>query len=397
MKERTRPRVFAGLSRDSWLLALASLFSDVSTEMLYPILPVYLTRTLGAGGLTVGLIEGFAQGAQNLIQGVSGTLSDRLQRRKRIALAGYALSAVAKPLVGLAAAWPGVLGARVLDRLGAGSRSAPRDALVAASVDEADRGRAFGLEGAGDNLGAFMGPLIAVALLALWHIQLRSIFYLALIPGLLAFVTVLLVHERRAIRGAKARIDVGLRRLPRAYRRYLLATVVFGIGNSSNAFLILRMQELGTSLEATVLVYAGYNLVAALVSYPAGAWSDRIGRRSLLLLAFGVFVIAYLGFAITANTLVGAGLFVLYGLFQGLFRVAGKALASDLVPAELRASGIGWYGSAVGLSGIAAGISAGLLWDKVGHPAVFAFGAAMAVPGAIALATLVPVDRPWER
>lgn len=397
MNERTRPRLFAGLSRDSWLLALASLFSDVSTEMLYPILPVYLTQTLGAGGLTVGLIEGLAQGAQNLIQGVSGTLSDRLQRRKRIALAGYALSAVAKPLIGLAAAWPGVLGARMLDRLGAGSRSAPRDALVAASVDDADRGRAFGLEGAGDNLGAFVGPLIAVALLALAHIQLRSIFYLAPVPGLLAFVTVLLVHERRAIRGAKARIDVGLGRLPRAYRRYLLATLVFGIGNSSNAFLILQMQELGASLEATVLVYAGYNLVAALVSYPAGAWSDRIGRRSLLLLAFGVFFIAYLGFTITANALVGAGLFVLYGLFQGLFRVAGKALASDLVPAELRASGIGWYGSAVGLSGIAAGIIAGLLWDKVGHATVFAFGAAMAVPGAIALATLVAVDRPWGR
>ena len=390
MTRRGKPGPFAGLSRDSWLLALASLFSDISTEMLYPVLPVYLTQTLKTGGLAVGVIEGIAQGAQNLIQGVSGTLSDRLQRRKPIALVGYAVSALAKPLIGLSVAWSAVLGGRLLDRLGAGSRSAPRDALIAASADEASRGRAFGLEGVGDNLGAFIGPLIAIALLLWWRIDLRSIFYLAVIPGLLALATVLLVRERRVAQHAKPRLDVNLWRMPHDYHRYLVATLVFGLGNSSNAFLILRTRDLGASLETTILIYAGFNLVAALVSYPAGALSDRLGRRNLLLVAFGIFLIAYLGFALASSVVSAAMLFALYGAFQGVFRATGKALASDLVSPQMHASGIGWYGTTVGLSGLVAGVVAGLLWDGVSHTAVFVYGAAVGVAGGLALVVLVP-------
>src|SRR3954471_23095605 len=186
---------FTGLSRNTVLLAMASLFSDVSTEMLYPILPVYLTQTLKAGGSVVGLIEGVATGLQNLIQGFSGSLSDRLRRRKPLALVGFAISAMAKPLIGFSSVWTGVLAARSMDRLGAGFRSAPRDALVAASAEEAYRGKAFGLEGAGDNAGAFIGPLVAVALITFLAIDLRWIFYLAIIPGALAFLMVLFVRE----------------------------------------------------------------------------------------------------------------------------------------------------------------------------------------------------------
>jgi MFS family permease len=193
----TRPtakqRYFAGLSRETFLLAFASLFADISTEMLYPVLPVFLTQTLNATGSIVGLVDGAAQATQNIVQGFSGALSDKLQKRKSIALAGYLLAAIAKPLTGLATAWQGVLGARLLDRFGAGARSAPRDALIASSVDEQDRGRAFGLEGVGDNAGAFLGPLLAVFLLYAMHIGMRGIFYLAVIPGLLAFLMVLLV------------------------------------------------------------------------------------------------------------------------------------------------------------------------------------------------------------
>lgn len=384
---------FRGLSRDSWLLAGASLFADISSEMLYPVLPIYLTQTMKAGGTIVGLVEGIAEGAQNLVQGLSGSLSDRLRRRKPIALAGYALTAIAKPLIGLSAAWPGVLGARLLDRLGAGTRSAPRDALVAASADAASRGRAFGLEGAGDNLGAFLGPLIAVALLTLWAFDLRAIFYLALVPGLLALLMVLFVRERPVSHDAKAKIGVGLRRMPAHYHRYLLATLVFGIGNSSNAFLILRTQDAGASLVTTILIYAAFNLVAALVSYPAGALSDRLGRRNLLLVSLGIFFLTYLGFAFATDLILMAGLFVLYGAYQGIFRTAGKAMASDLVPEALRASGIGWYGAAVGLSGIVAGLVGGLLWDHTTHMAVFLYGALFAALGGAALLILVP-DEP---
>jgi len=198
MQRQTRTRYFAGLSRNTFLLAFASLFADISTEMLYPVLPIFLTQTLKASGSIVGLVEGIAQATQNIVQGFSGWLSDKLQRRKPIALVGYILAAVAKPLMGLATAWPGVLGGRFLDRLGAGTRTAPRDALIAASVEEKDRGKAFGLEGIGDNAGAFLGPLIAVALLITLGLDIRWVFYLAIIPGLLAVLMVVLVKERPA-------------------------------------------------------------------------------------------------------------------------------------------------------------------------------------------------------
>ena len=305
------------------------------------------------------------------MQGFSGALSDKLQRRKPIALFGYFLSAISKPLMGLSAVWPQLFAARSLDRLGAGIRGAPRDALLAASADEAHRGKAFGLEGLGDNAGAFVGPLIAIVLLYALHVDIRSIFYLALIPGLLAFCMVLFVKEGRAEGAAKARIDIGIGRFPRAYRRYLLATALFGIGNSSNAFLILHTQEIGGSLMDTILIYAAFNLAAALISYPAGFLSDRIGRKLVLLAAIAIFAGAYLGFALTRNMAVIAVLFVVYGLYQGMFRAVGKALAADLVPAQLRASGVGWYSTTYGLLQLAASLAAGLLWDRIGHESVF--------------------------
>jgi MFS family permease len=391
-------RYFAGLSRNSFLLAFASLFADISTEMLYPILPIFLTQTLKSSGSVVGLIEGIAEATQNIIQGFSGALSDKLQRRKPVALAGYLLAALGKPLMGVATAWQGVLGGRFLDRLGAGARSAPRDALIAASVDEANRGRAFGLEGIGDNAGAFLGPLLAVLLLLVWHLDIRLIFYLAVIPGLLAFLMVVFVEERPGAAGAaaaaaKAKIDINLRQFPKAYWKYLLATALFGIGNSSNAFLILQVKDIGASLTMTILIYAGFNLVAALISYPAGFLSDKLGRRNILLLALAIFLVTYLGFALTnIVTLIGV-LFICYGLYQGIFRSVGKALASDHVPERLRASGVGWYNTTVGLSGLVASLVAGWFWDQVGHAAVFLFGAGFAVVGGIALLALVPAGR----
>ena len=390
MTKRHFQRYFSGLSRNTFLLALASLFADISTEMLYPVLPIFLTQILNASGSVVGLVEGIAVATQNIVQGLSGSLSDRLQRRKSIALAGYFLTAIAKPLIGLSTVWQGVLGARVLDRLGAGTRSAPRDALIASSVHETIRGRAFGLEGAGDNAGAFLGPLLAAFLIVTWELDIRYIFYLALIPGLLAFLMVMFVKERPAEVSAKAKIDVSFRQFQRDYWKYLLVTALFGIGNSSNAFLILRTKDIGASLEATILIYAGFNLVAAGISYPAGFLSDQWGRRNVLLLSFLIFLATYLGFALTQNVVVIAVLFVSYGLYQGIFRAVGKALASDFVPEHLRASGIGWYNTAVGLAGLVASIVAGLLWDHIGHSAVFLYGAAFAAVGCIALPVFVP-------
>jgi len=383
-------RYLTGLSGNTFLLAFSSLFSDISTEMLYPVVPTFLTQTLHATGSIVGLVDGAAQAMQNIVQGFSGALSDRLRRRKSIALAGSLLAAIAKPLTGLAGAWQGVLGARLLDRFGAGTRSPARDALIAASVAEQDRGRAFGLEGAGDNAGACLGPMLAVLLLQVLHVGMRGIFFLAVIPGLLAFLMIALVTEQPTGMASKARIDTSLRAFPAPYWRYLGATALFGIGNSSNAFLILQTQSSGASLERTILIYAAFNLVAALISYPAGSLSDRWGRKVVLLIAFSVFAIVYLGLALTQNEALIAALFVLYGLYQGAFRTVGKAFASDFVPGDLRASGIGWYSTTVGLLQLVASLIAGSLWDRVGHRSVFALGAVFGTIGTFALLLLVP-------
>ena len=390
VETRSRRQYGSGLSRETFLLGLASLFSDISSEMLYPVLPIFLTQSMHVGGSVVGLVEGTAQATQNIAQGLSGWLSDRTQRRKPIALVGYLLGAVAKPLIGMSTAWQGVLGARFLDRLGTGTRSAPRDALLASSVDAAHRGRAFGIEGVGDNAGAFLGPLLAVWLLASLKVDIRFIFYWAIIPGLLATLMIVLVRERPVAVATKSTLDLNLRQFPKAYWTYLVVIALFGLGNSSNAFLILHTREIGASLQATIMIYAAFNLVAALVSYPAGFFSDRLGRKRFLLLSFAIFLVTYLGFALTRSVTLSGVLFALYGAYQGIFRAVGKAMATDFVPEHLRASGIGWYSTTVGVSGLVASVVAGLLWEHMGHPAVFFYGAALSVAGSLALCVLVP-------
>ena len=390
---RSIKKYFSGLSKNSILLAFASLFSDIATEMLYPILPIFLTQTLHASGSIVGLIEGIAQATQNMVQGFSGWLSDKIQKRKSIALSGYFLAAIAKPLVGVSTIWQGVLGARFLDRLGTGIRSAPRDALIASSVPHAYIGKAFGLEGIGDNLGAFLGPLLAVFLLVVITIDIRFIFYLAIITGFLAFCMILLVKEAPITAKSKSKLDISFRQFPKTYWKYLLVTASFGIGNSSNAFLILQTKSIGASLITTILIYAGFNLVAALISYPAGFLSDKIGRKNILLASFIIFFFTYLGFALTRNIVFIAFLFILYGLYQGIFRTVGKSLAIDFVPEHLHASGIGWYSTTVGLLELVASVAAGLLWDHINHAAVFLYGAAFSIIGSIMLIWLIPSTR----
>ncbi|MDP4245018.1 MAG: MFS transporter [Bacteroidota bacterium] len=378
-------RWFSGLSRNVIFLSLTSLFGDISTEMLYPILPVYLTQTLKASGGVLGLIEGMAQAIQNVAQGFSGFLSDKWQRKKPIALAGFILAALAKPLLGLASTWQFALGARLADRLGAGTRSAPRDALIAESVEPKYRGKAFGLEGFGDNLGAFLGPVITVLLFLFFQLNIHTVFFLAFIPGGIAALLVLFVKERKIRPEGSPKIEMHFREFPAAYWRYLMITALFGIGNSSNSFLILQLKGKGISLTVTVLIYALFNLLAALISYPAGSLSDKLGRRPVLLVSFIIFFIAYAGFAMTTGFFLTAILFVFYGLFQGVFRSVGKSYATDLVPAHLRASGIGWYSTTVGISGLIASIVAGQLWDKVSHTAVFVYGAAISSIGIVSL------------
>ena len=389
MTRRIFQRYFAGLSRTTFLLAFASMFADISTEMLYPVLPVFLTQTLHAGGSIVGLIDGFAQAVQNIVQGFSGTLSDKLQKRKSIALAGFLLSAISKPLMGLAPAWQVLFGARMLDRLGAGSRSAPRDALIASSVAEENRGRAFGLEGLGDNAGAFLGRWSPCSSFMRCMSASGRSFIWRSSPD--CWPSAWCCWSRsRTPPPRRRKWTSACAIFPRDYWKFLLVTALFGLGNSSNAFLILRTQDIDASLPTTIAIYAGYNLIAALISYPAGWLFDKWGGKNALLLCYVIFLIAYVGFAVTQNVVLIAGLFVFYGLYQGIFRTAGKSVASSLVPDRLRASGIGWYNTTLGLLQLVASVIAGLLWDRIGHVAVFYYGAVFAAVGIAALLLLIP-------
>lgn len=380
------------LSRDTYLLAFTSLLADASTEMLYPILPTFLTRELGASVATLGGIEGVANATQYLVQGPSGWLSDRLRSRRMLAAAGYLLAALAKPIVGSSISWPQALAGRFADRLGTGVRSAPRDAMIAASASGDAQGRAFGLEGLGDNLGAFAGPILALVLLFGMHLQLRSLFYLALIPGLGSFFLILLVRERRPD-PRDAVSPAHLDEMPKAFWKYLSATGLFGLANTTNALLVLRAQNVGLSPQTTILVYAGFNLCASLASYPSGYLSDRLGRKRTLVAALGLALIAYAGFALGGNGLLIAFVFALYGGFQGIYRATGKSLASDLSPAELRGTGFGMYSATIGLTSLVASIVGGQLWDRLGPAATFSYSAIFSAIGIAAMVLLV-ADRP---
>lgn len=379
------PKRSSRLPANVYLLAAASLFADISTEMLYPVLPQFLTQALGASGSILGLVDGVARAMQNIVQGLSGTVADRLRRHKAVALVGYAVAACAKPLMGLSVTWHALLAARLLDRFGTGVRSAPRDALLAASVGHAERGRAFGLESLGDNAGACIGPLIAAAILYVTSIELRTIFFIAAVPGLLALVLTGFVRADAKLAATAPAAAAKPERLSPTYRRFLIISAVLESGNCGSAFLILWTSDLGASLDQSILIYAGFNLAAALASYPAGSLSDRFGRRNLLAAGYVIFILCFLGLFAGRNLLLATLLFAGYGVHQGIFRAVGKAYAADLGTAHRRATSLGWYTATVGLAQLTASLAAGLMWDRLGHASVFLFGALMAAIGTVAL------------
>jgi MFS family permease len=347
--------------------------------MIYPLVPLFLTQVLGAPVAVVGVIEGLAEATASALKGVSGWLSDRIGRRRPLVLAGYGLAAFTKPLLALAAGWPLVLTARVLDRFGKGLRGSPRDALIADSTPASLRGRAFGFHRATDQTGAVIGPLLALALLALFHQNLRTLFVTAFIPAAVGVALLTLVREtgRGASHGA-ALPRFRLRGTDPAFRRFLAVMLLFTLGNSSDMFLILRAQQLGMGTSGVVLLFAVFNAVYAAASYPAGVLSDRIGRRRVMMAGLAVFALVYAGFGLARGTGWVWVLFAVYGLYQGLTDGTSRALVVDLVSPEQRGTALGVYSMATGLATFPASVIAGLLWQKLGPAAPFFYGAAMA-------------------
>lgn len=390
----------AALTPNVFKLGLVSFFGDVSSEMLYPLMPLFLTVTLGAPAAVLGVIEGAAEATASLLKTFSGRLADRTGRRVELVFGGYSLSALARPLIALAQAWPLVMLARVLDRTGKGLRSAPRDALLADSAPEGSRGAAFGWHRAMDTLGAVVGPLLALGLLALCEGDLRRVIVLATIPGLIGALLVLSVSDPRRKKkepaaqvSSMARAPLRWSSIPKGLRLYLAAWLPFLLVNSSDVFLILRARDLGLSTTAVVLVYALYNLVYALASLPLGHLSDRVGRRAVLVGGMLVFAAVYAGFSLASSAWQIVALFALYGIYIAATDGVGKAFAIDLVPQALRATSIGLLGTLTGLATLVASATAGLLWDAAGSWAPFAIGALGALISAVLFGVL-PVSSP---
>ena len=381
-----------GISGNVLILGLVSFLTDVSSEMIYPLLPLFLTSVLGAGPAFLGIIEGVAESTAAFLKLVSGIVSDRLPGRKGLVLAGYGLSALVRPLIALATGPLAVLGVRFADRVGKGIRTSPRDALIADSVNPSIRGTAFGFHRSMDHAGAIVGPLLATALLA-WYVRdLRTVFWLAAIPGILAVVLIAL-RVREVPRHHSA--DGSLRLLvPRGgLRRYLLILFVFTLGNSTDAFLLLRAGQLGVGPAQIPLLWTFFHLVKMLTATPFGALSDRIGRRGVIVAGWGVYALAYLGFALAATQLQIWLLFAVYGLFYGLTEGVEKALLVDLARPEERGSAFGWYNGAIGVGALPASLLFGLLWERFGAAAAFGCGAGLALLAAVLLLLLVqPAD-----
>ena len=398
--------IIKGIKKNVFVLGLVSFFTDISSEMLYPIIPIFLTAVLNAPMSIVGLIEGIAESTASILKVVSGWLSDRSGKRKPFVIYGYSLSTIAKPLLALAATWHFVLAARFLDRFGKGLRTSARDALIADSTEIEFRGKAFGFHRALDTVGAVFGPLLALLLLYYLDGNYRTIFLIAFIPALISVILLFLyVSEKKGEK--KVGVSFKLSEFSHDFKIFLLINIVFAIGNSSNVFLILRTKNIFESFGGVpsvissifgsmgitaivVLTYVAYNITYSLASMPAGILSDRIGRRNVMVGGFLIFSLVYLGFALVNRGYIVWILFAVYGFYMAMTDGVSKAYAVDLVPAEKRGTAIGLYYTAIGLMALMSSIIAGLLWDHVGVSAPFLFGGMMAIIAAVMMVVLLP-------
>ena len=381
------------------VLAAVSFLTDVSSEMIYPLLPVFIGTVLGASATSIGLIEGAAESTSALLKFASGWWSDRIGRRKPLVVAGYVLASVARPLIGLAQSVGQVLAVRITDRVGKGIRTSPRDALIADSVDSRSRGRAFGFHRAADHAGAVLGPLVAFVLLGSGGFELRTVFLLAAVPAALALAVLIggVREPPRHVAPAPAAVvePQRLRSLGGRYWAVLGVILVFTLGNSTDAFLLLRAADLGVPVAQIPLLWAMLHIVKSVSSTPGGALSDRLGRRPVLIGGWLLFACVYYAFGRATAVWHVWALFAVYGLYFGLTEGTEKALITDLVAPSARGTAFGGFNLAISLGALPASLIFGLWWDRVGPRAAFDFGAAMAVVAVVGLvATLRSPARP---
>jgi MFS family permease len=379
------------LTRNVRVLSAVSFLQDAASELLYPLLPIYLTSVLGAPVAVVGAVEGAAEGAASLTKLAAGPLGDRFARRPLIAT-GYGMAALGKVMVAAATAWPGVMAGRVVDRLGKGIRGAPRDALLVADIDDAARGRVFGFHRTMDTLGAVVGPLLGLAGYELLDHQIAPLLWVAVVPAVLSVALVFLVRESRRIQPMRRKVFARVGELPRRYWRVTVVLVGFGVVNFPDALLLLRLNEIGFSVVEVILAYVTYNAVYAVSSYPAGLLADRIPRPAVFGIGLVFFAIGYVGLGLTADATAAWLLIAAYGLFTGCTDGVGKAWISSLVGTDLQASAQGVFQGASGFAVLAAGLWAGFLWGADGRLPLLISGIAGGV-FAVALLAAAVYDR----
>ncbi len=403
---KKRPSIMQ-LPRNVWAVGFTSFFMDISSEMVINILPLFLANVLGVQTSIIGLIEGIAEATASILKLFSGWLSDKMGGRKWLAVIGYGLSAVTKPFFYIASSWGLIAGVRWVDRVGKGIRTAPRDALVADSVTKETRGLAFGFHRAMDTAGAMVGILIAI--LVVWLAQKNSldltkstfqtVVLISLLPAFLAVLSLAVGAKDVPVKGQRAAPKFSLRSMGRPFSVFLVIVSVFTLGNSSDAFLVLRAQNLGVSVTGILIMLAMFNLIYSLISTPAGSLSDRVGRRRLIIGGWLVYAAIYFGFALAQTSWQIWMLYVVYGLYYGMAYGTANALVADLVPDHLRGTAYGTYNAVIGLLAFPSSLIAGILWEGVGAwqgfgpSAPFFFGGALALVAAILMAFWMPKSR----
>ncbi|HZP49314.1 MAG TPA: MFS transporter [Vicinamibacterales bacterium] len=383
--------------RAVWLLGWVSLATDAATEAIYPLLPFFLTQVLGAGAVSLGIVEGAAEAVNSLVKVLSGRAADRAARKRPLVLFGYSVSSLARPFIAIASTWTQVFAVRVLDRVGKGVRGAPRDAMLAAIATRDNRGRIFGFHRAMDHIGAIVGPVAASAFLLLYPGRYRTLFALTIVPGLIAVWLITRIREAGSAPATLRASEAPERRdrpeVPRAQRRaftaFMVVLALFTLGNSTDAFLLLKLTDAAGSAKFVPLMWAALHVVKASVSVAGGSWSDRIGRRRVIALGWLVYAIVYAGFAVSTSLAALVAWFMVYGFYFGFAEGPEKALVADLSPAGSRGLAFGIYTSVQGIGALAASVLFGVLWNAFGAAVAFGTGAALALAAAMLLLIIV--------
>ena len=381
-------RVF-GLPQNVFILGLVSLFMDISSEMIYPLIPIFLSDVLHASKSSIGLIEGIAESTASILKVFSGWLSDKIGKRKAVIFWGYGISVFSRPILATASSWINVLIYRFTDRVGKGVRTAPRDAIIADSIEKESLGKAFGFHRSMDTVGAIIGPSIAFAILALLSGNLKLVFWLSMIPGFIALIIIALFVIETKGTAISTMPKISIKGLDKKFKAFLVIASIFALSRTSDAFLVLRAQELGIEVAAIPLLYLTFNIVSAVFSTPIGIFSDKIGKRRTILLSYFLFSIIFIGFALATSSLHAWLLFIAYGLFVAMNEGVQRAYVATVIKPEIKATGYGIYHMVVGLCALPSGIIGGLLWQHIGSYALFYYGAALSMISATLFALLM--------